>query len=99
MNKIVKKKSKVTPRSEESKKILSNRLARLEGQLRGVNKMIQDDQYCDDILIQLSAIDKAIKSIANLILDEHLKTCVVSNIQKGNLEVMDEISTLFKKFQ
>ncbi|MEG2270334.1 MAG: metal-sensing transcriptional repressor [Bacilli bacterium] len=99
MNKIVKKKSKVTPRSEESKKILSNRLARLEGQLRGVNKMIQDDQYCDDILIQLSAIDKAIKSVANLILDEHLKTCVVSNIQKGNLEVMDEISTLFKKFQ
>lgn len=99
MNKIVKKKSKVTPRNEESKKILSNRLARLEGQLRGVNKMIQDDQYCDDILIQLSAIDKAIKSVANLILDEHLKTCVVSNIQKGNLEVMDEISTLFKKFQ
>ncbi|MEG2013908.1 MAG: metal-sensing transcriptional repressor [Anaerovoracaceae bacterium] len=99
MNKIVKKKSKVTRRNEESKKILSNRLARLEGQLRGVNKMIQDDQYCDDILIQLSAIDKAIKSIANLILDEHLKTCVVSNIQKGNLEVMDEISTLFKKFQ
>ena len=61
--------------------------------------MIEEDRYCDDVLIQLSAIDKAIKGLANEILDEHMKSCVIENIQKGNYEVLDEIVTLFKRFQ
>ena len=61
--------------------------------------MIEDDRYCDDILIQLSAIDKSIKSLANVILDEHVHSCLIENIQKGNVEVVDEIVDLFRRFQ
>ena len=63
---------KVKIRSEEEKKKLISRLNRLIGQMNGVKKMIQDDRYCDDVLIQLSAIDKAIKSLANLLLENHM---------------------------
>lgn len=67
--------------------------------MNGIKQMIEDDRYCDDILIQLSAIDKSIKSLANVILDTHMKTCVVDNIKNNNLEVLDEIIDLFKRFQ
>ena len=53
--------------------------------------MIEEDRYCNDILIQLSAINSASKSIANLILENHMKTCVVENIQAGNTDVLSEI--------
>ena len=61
--------------------------------------MIEEDRYCDDILIQLSAIDKSIKSLANVILESHMHSCVLENIQKGNTQVLDEIVDLFKRFQ
>ena len=67
---------KYTKRSEAEKKIINNRLNRIEGQVRGVKKMIEEDRYCDDVLIQLSAIDKSIKSLANHILENHMYTCV-----------------------
>lgn len=67
--------------------------------MNGIKQMIEDDRYCDDILIQLSAIDKSIKSLANVILDTHMKTCVVDNIKNNNLEVLDEIIDLFRRFQ
>ena len=92
-------KMKNTPRDEKSKKKLISRINRINGQINGIKKMIEDDRYCDDVLIQLSAIDKAIKGLANEILDEHMKSCVIENIQKGNYEVLDEIVTLFKRFQ
>lgn len=90
---------KKTYRSDEDKKILINRLNRIEGQIRGITNMIIDDRYCDDVLIQLSAIDKSIKSFANFMLDKHIKTCVKENILIGNDEVLDEIVDLFKRFQ
>lgn len=90
---------KKTYRTEEDKKILINRLNRIEGQIRGISNMIQDDRYCDEILIQLSAIDKSIKSFANYMLDKHIKTCVKENILLGNDDVLDEIVDLFKRFQ
>ncbi len=88
-----------TIRSEEEKKTIISRINRMSGQLNGVKKMVEENRYCDDILIQLSAIDKSIKSLANLILDRHLHTCIVDNIKQGNEEVLDEISELFKRFQ
>ena len=91
--------SKKTKRSEEEKKKLISRLNRLIGQMNGVKKMIQDDRYCDDVLIQLSAIDKAIKSLANLLLENHMHTCLIENINNGNYEIVDEVVDLFKKFQ
>lgn len=90
-------KSKV--RSEEEKKSFITRLNRIIGQMNGIKKMIEEDRYCDDILIQLSAIDKSIKSLANVILENHMHSCLVENIQAGNLEVLDEIVELFKRFQ
>ncbi|MCI6789304.1 MAG: metal-sensing transcriptional repressor [Mollicutes bacterium] len=90
---------KTTIRGDEEKKDIEHRLNRIRGQVDGVKKMVDNDAYCDDILIQLSAIDKSIKSLANLILDRHLHTCIVDNIKKGNYEILDEISNLFRRFQ
>ena len=90
---------KKTKRSEEEKKKLNNRLNRIEGQVRGVKKMIEEDRYCDDVLIQLSAIDKSIKSLANHILENHMYTCVLKDLEKGNYEIIDEVVNLFRRFQ
>lgn len=90
---------KIKKRTEEEKKKLESRINRISGQLNGIKKMIDEDRYCDDILIQLSAIDKSIKSLANTILDDHIHSCVIDNVQKGNNEVLDEIVDLFRRFQ
>lgn len=90
---------KRTLRSEEEKKALKSRLNRISGQISGVGKMIDEDRYCDDILIQLSAIDSAIKSLANTIVERHMSTCVVREIKNGNTEIIEEVVNLFKRFQ
>lgn len=92
-------KYKKTKRSDEDKNKLITRINKLIGQMNGIKKMIEDDRYCDDILIQLSAIDKSIKSLANVILDNHMHTCLIENIENGNYEVINEIIDLFKRFQ
>ena len=92
-------KYKKTKRSDEDKNKLVTRINKLIGQMNGIKKMIEDDRYCDDILIQLSAIDKSIKSLANVILDNYMHTCLIENIENGNYEVINEIIDLFKRFQ
>ncbi len=89
---------KSTERTEAQIKDMFSRINRLTGQLNGVKKMIEENRYCTDILIQLSAIDKAVKGLASLIMEDHLKTCVVEKIQKGNTQVVDEITDIFKRF-
>lgn len=90
--------NKKTYRSETEKKRITNRLNRIEGQIKGVNKMIEEDRYCNDILIQLSAIENSIKSLSNHILESHLYTCVTDDLEKGNTEIIDELIGLFKRF-
>ena len=90
---------KKTIRTKKEKKELINRVNRIVGSMNGIKNMIIDDRYCDDILIQLSAIDKSIKSLANLMLDNHIHSCVLNDVNKGNYEVLDEIVNLFKRFQ
>ena len=85
-------------RTEEEKKALNVRINKIMGQMNGIKKMIDEDRYCDDILIQLSAIDKSIKSLSTLILDNHMRTCLVKSIQNGDTSVVDEIVDLFKRF-
>ena len=92
-------KYKKTKRSDEDKNKLVTRINKLIGQMNGIKKMIEDNRYCDDILIQLSAIDKSIISLANVILDNHMHTCLIENIENGNYEVINEIIDLFKRFQ
>ncbi len=86
-------------RSEEEKSAIIRRLNRMIGQLNGIRRMVEEDRYCDDILIQLSAVDKSVKSLANVVLESHMHTCLIENILNGNTQVVDEIVDLFKRFQ
>jgi CsoR family transcriptional regulator, copper-sensing transcriptional repressor len=90
------KKTKI--RSEEEKKLLKNRINRISGQVNGISKMIDEDRYCDDILIQLASLEKTIKSLASVVLENHMKSCMVEDIKEGKLDVVDEIVDLFKRF-
>ncbi len=90
-------KEKVRPETE--KKRLLTRLNRIIGQMNGVKRMIEEDRYCDDVLTQLAAVDKATRSLAALVFEDHMHTCLVEHVQKGDLGVVDEIVELFKKFQ
>ena len=95
MNEYCKKK---TVRNEEEKKIIINRINRIEGQLTGIKKMIQNDSYCNDVLVQLSAIENSVKSLSNLMLEKHLYTCIARDLENGKIDTIDEIVSLFKRF-
>jgi DNA-binding FrmR family transcriptional regulator len=90
---------KHTPRSEEQLKALTSRLNRAIGQLGGIKNMLEDNRYCGDILIQLSAVQSALESFGYEILGEHLRTCVVENVQSGNTQILDEALALIKKLK
>jgi DNA-binding FrmR family transcriptional regulator len=90
--------AKKTVRGAEEKKLIKNRLNRISGQINGINKMIDNDTYCNDILIQLKAIDNSIQSLSNHILENHLYTCVTRDLENGKLDTIDEIISLFKRF-
>lgn len=85
----------------EMKKKIDPRLARIEGQVRGIRTMVRNDRYCVDILMQLSAVVSALKKVEELVLENHLNTCVSDAIRQGNeekraaklKEVMDVISS------
>lgn len=84
-------------RSCEEKECLVKRLNRIEGQVKGIKQMIMDDRYCDEVLIQISAVNKSLKSLGNEMLKNHLATCIVEEIKKDNLDVIDDIVDLFGK--
>jgi DNA-binding FrmR family transcriptional regulator len=82
---------KHTVRTEEQKKKLLNRLNRLEGQVRGVKKMIENDAYCNDVLVQTAAISAAVNALSREVLRAHLNSCVIRDIRAGRDEVTDEL--------
>lgn len=90
---------KKTYRDEEEKKQLTKRLNIIEGQIRGIKQMIEDDRYCDDVLTQMLAVNKALESLENVILEKHLERCITKQIKEGNTEVTEEIMNLFKKMR
>lgn len=90
--------NKKTKRSEEDKKQLINRLNRISGQINGISKMIENDAYCNDVLVQLSAVKNSIKSLSTLVLENHLYTCIARDLENGNLDSIDELISLFKRF-
>lgn len=89
---------KDTPRSAELQDDLQKRLNRVIGQLNGVKSMIDDNRYCGDVLTQLAAAESAVHSVSAIMLRNHLETCVVEQIERGNTEVIDEVMQLLKKF-
>lgn len=90
---------KSTPRSETELKLLQNRLKRMIGQLNGIGRMLEENRYCGDILIQIAAVESALQSFGYIVLQNHLETCVVEEIQKGNTDIVDEAVELIKKLK
>ena len=90
---------KTTPRDEEFQANLQRRLNRAIGQLKGVKAMLDDNRYCGDVLIQISAAGKALDSLGMSIMKSHLESCVVDEIQSGNTEVTDEVMELIKRLR
>ncbi|RKI29770.1 metal-sensitive transcriptional repressor [bacterium 1xD8-6] len=84
-------------RSDKEYKNLQNRLSRIEGQVRGVKKMLENDAYCPDILIQVSAINAALNSFNRLLLANHIRTCVADDIRDGKPDTIDEFVTMLQK--
>ena len=84
-------------RSEEERKRLVNRLSRIEGQIRGLREMVNNDAYCPDILIQVSAAGAALNSFSKELLATHIRTCVADGIRRGEDEVIDELVTTLQK--
>lgn len=70
---------------------LISRLNRIEGQIRGVKGLIERDVYCDDVLNQIAAVQSALNSVGKMLLESHLKSCIVKRIQSGELQVIDEL--------
>lgn len=86
-----------THRSEKEKKALLNRCSRIEGQIRGVKGMLEKDIYCDDILNQIAAAQSALDALSRVILERHMKTCLIDRIKLGEDEVIDELMTTIGK--
>ena len=85
-------------RGEKEYKDLMNRLKRIEGQVRGVEKMLEEGAYCPDIMVQISAINCALNSFNKVLLASHMKSCVVEDIQAGKGdEAIDELAALLQK--
>ena len=91
--------TKATPRQEQEIKQLKNRLNRMIGQLNGIGKMLEENRYCGDVLTQIAAVESALQSFGYVILKEHMETCVVEEIHKGNEEIMEEALELIKKLK
>ena len=84
-------------RSEQEIKDLTCRLNRIEGQIRGIRSMVEKDAYCTDILVQSAAVTAAMNAFNKELLANHIRTCVVHELQSGNEEVVDELVATLQK--
>ncbi|MBR2698080.1 MAG: metal-sensing transcriptional repressor [Clostridia bacterium] len=84
-------------RDEKERHDLMNRLKRIEGQVRGLQRMLDEDAYCPDILTQASAVKSALNSFCRVLLTGHLKTCVSEDIRAGREDTMDELMDTLQK--
>lgn len=88
---------KTRKRTDEELRKLSNRLSRIEGQVRGLREMLQREAYCPDILVQVSAVSAALNSFSRELLSEHIHTCVADGIRRGDDQVVDELVSTLQK--
>ena len=88
---------KLTVRTDDQKKKLINRLKRIEGQIRGLQTMIENDSYCNDVLVQSAAVNAAVSAFERELLSSHIHTCVARDIRNGNDEVIDELVATLQK--
>ena len=90
---------RLMPRHPAEKQALIRRLHRIVGQLEGIERMIEEDRYCGDILNQTAAAQKALQSVGFLLLDSHMHSCVTTRIREGDDAVIDELSALMRKLK
>ena len=83
--------------SDKTKQNLVSRLNRVEGQIRGIKGLIEKDTYCDDVITQIAATQAALNSVAKVLLEGHMKSCVLERIQEGDHEVVDELLTTIQR--
>src|SRR5699024_4092536 len=89
----------IVPRTNEEKQSVINRLKRIEGQVRGIQRMVEEDRYCVDILVQISAINAALKKVGFSVAERHTKHCVSDAVQTGNgHEAIDELMEVMKQY-
>ena len=88
---------KTKERSQKEYKDLVNRLSRIEGQVRGIRKMVDNVAYCPDILIQVSAVNAALNSFNKVLLANHIRTCVSEDIRAGKEDTVDELVATLQK--
>lgn len=86
-----------TERTEEERTKLIHRLNRLEGQIRGIRGMVEQDVYCNDILIQSAAVSAAINAFNRELITQHIRRCVVRDIREGNDEIVEELTATLQK--
>ncbi len=84
--------------ANEFKENLVKRLNRIEGQIRGISKMVSDDVYCDDILHQIASVESALDGVKTVLLEGHMRSCVVDQLKEGKEEVMNELMITLRKF-
>jgi DNA-binding FrmR family transcriptional regulator len=83
--------------AKELKDGMIARLKKIEGQIRGISRMIDEDVYCDDILNQVAAVESALNGVKQLLLEAHMKSCIVEQIEEGKYEVIDELLRTIRK--
>ncbi len=88
---------KETPRSADDVRSLVNRLNRIVGQVNGIKKMIEENRYCGEVLVQVSAVESAMRSFGYIVLEEHMNTCVSEKIRAGDENIVKETVELVKK--
>lgn len=84
-------------REEKEERDLLNRLNRIEGQIRGIKSMVEDERYCVDILTQVAAVQAALNSFNKVLLSSHIKSCVVEDIRADRPEAVDELCGIIQK--
>ena len=84
-------------RDEKERRDLMNRLKRIEGQVRGLQRMLEEDAYCPEILTQASAVNSALNSFCRVLLSNHIRTCVSDDIRAGRNETVDELMDTLQK--
>ena len=84
-------------RSPEEIKTLTNRLSRIEGQIRGIKKMLEDNVYCPEIITQVSAAQNALNSLNKELISSHIHSCVYDDVRSGNEDSLDELTALLQK--
>ena len=88
---------KKTERTPEEIKKLTNRLSRIEGQIRGIKSMLDSDAYCNDILVQSAAVTAAMNAFNRELIASHMRTCVARDLREGREEVIDELVATLQK--